>query len=129
MIAISEGVLVSTAKAGWVGFSKLIDVVSRRRKTKQYEAEKKRAFQQILSGDACDWDYVSSVLEKGLTKGDQSADIMKLRRLHVAHAPRTAAKKRASTKKAAKRKAGTKRKCSTKKTAKIRGRKVTSKRR
>ena len=105
--AISESVLVGAAKVGWSFFSTLWDLVTRRRKSKAYENNKRQAYQELLKGDSCDWNFVESVIAQGAQKSDVTPDAIRLKSLHL-RASSFVAKKPAAKKKAAKKPAAKK---------------------
>jgi hypothetical protein len=115
---LTEAALVIAARKGIDKFFELIDSISERRRTAKYERDKQRAYREVLSGEACDWDFVESVVEVSVERGDHARDAIQLRGYREKHSPR-APKKRVHKKKT---KSGCgKRKVAKKKKAKVAG--------
>ncbi|MDR3684382.1 MAG: hypothetical protein P4L11_11705 [Geothrix sp.] len=69
-------------KLGYELFSKLLNWAAGRRQSKQLEALKSAAFQELLKGEAADLDLVASVLKEIHKAADTSTKAIRLESLY-----------------------------------------------
>ena len=87
-------------KLGYELFSKLLNWAAGRRQSKQLEALKSAAFQELLKGDGANLDLVASVLKEIHKAADTSTKAIRLENLYDSAAkPKKPERRKKSTKK------------------------------